>query len=47
MNGKEGKIEKYNPKDTAINRPMNKKGHGSIMAGKAIVRKSKKIKRTK
>jgi hypothetical protein len=47
MNGKEGKIEKYNPKDAAINRPMNKKGHGSIMAGKAIVRKSKKIKRTK
>jgi len=47
MGSQEGKIEKYNPKDAAINRTVNKKGHGSIMAGKAVIRKSKKIKKTK
>ena len=47
MASKEGKIESYNPKAAAINRTVNKKGHGSVMAGKAVVRKSKKIKRTK
>ncbi len=47
MGSQEGKIEKYNPKDAAINRPVNKKGHGSVMAGKVVIRKSKKIKKTK
>lgn len=42
---KEGKVEKYNPKAAEINRPVNKKGHGSVMAGKAVVRKGKKVKR--
>lgn len=41
----EGKIGRYNPKAPEVNRPVNKKGHGSVMAGKAVVRKSKKIKR--
>jgi len=39
------KIEKYNAKDPAINRPVNSKGHGSVMAAKATTRKSKKVKR--
>lgn len=39
------KLGKYNPKDPAINRTVNKKGHGSVMAGKAKTRKSKKAKR--
>jgi len=41
----DGKIGKYNCKDPAVNRPMNSKGHGSVMAAKATVRKSKKVKR--
>jgi hypothetical protein len=38
-----GKLESCNVKDPSNNRPMNKKGHGSVMAGKAVVRKSKKV----
>ena len=41
---KEGKIEKYNPKASEINRPVNKKGHGSVMAGRPVLRKGKKVK---
>jgi hypothetical protein len=42
---KDYKIEKYNPKAPEINRPMNKKGHGSVMAGRPVLRKGKKVKR--
>lgn len=42
---KQGKLEKCNVKDPSMNRPMNMKGHGSVMAGRAIVRKSKKVSR--
>jgi len=41
------KLEKCNPKEPSMNRPMNKKGHGSVMAGKAVVRKSKKVSKRK
>ena len=42
---KDAKLGKYNPKDAAINRPCKSKGHGSVMAGKAKVKKGKKAKR--
>lgn len=41
----DAKLGKYNPKDPAINRPNNSKGHGSVMASKPVIRKSKKVKR--
>lgn len=32
-------MEKYNLKGPQVHRPMNKKGHGSVIAGKAPKRK--------
>ena len=36
-----GKAQKYHPKGSAVHTPANKKGHGTVMAGKAPIRKGK------
>ena len=41
-----GNADKYYPKGSAVHTPANKKGHGAVMAGKAVVRKGKKQKRS-
>jgi hypothetical protein len=38
-------MEKYNLKGPQVRRPMNKKGHGSVIAGKAPQRKARGLKK--
>jgi|DEB0MinimDraft_6_1074348.scaffolds.fasta_scaffold700882_2 hypothetical protein len=48
MGQNNGNAEKYNPKGTAVHTSHKggKQGHGAVMAGKAVVRKGKKQKRS-
>ncbi len=38
-------MEKYNAKGPQVRRPMNKKGHGSVIAGRPIKRKARGLKK--